>query len=672
MRISVAPAYFQEAANFFREHGTYTKYPLGTYQFDEFWDMETKRCMEGMTYGNLHIPGTYYFYLNYTQIERTNPRNGRKQRDFPMFTDVDLEYFQHLEKARKEQKGVVLVKPRRIGFSYKSAAIIAYEFTFFRDSKCIIGAYQSVLSENTMRMSLDNLNFLDLHTEWGKERNPNTKEFVKARYKKTVEGVTAWAGFMSEIHCYTFKDNPFAAIGKSANLFLFEEGGKWPGLLQSYNISEPCWKDGDDLIGVPIIQGTGGDMEGGTQEFAEMFFHPEKYNCLSFPNIWDEDSKGTSCGWFIPATRMRMGKYKDEFGEHSDWKNKEMIDEFGNSLEEIAKQSILDQRRRADQGSDPQAKIDSVTQYPLTPKEAFLQSHSFYFPIVELKATLAKMDDSIELSKHSVGRLVFEEGELKWKDVQDGQPFREYPVQSASEGMIEIYEVPRKDDSEMNIGRYIAGVDPYRYDNASTDSVGCILIFDRLARRIVAEYTGRPESTDVFYETCRKLILYYGASGMYEANVTGLYSYFDKKKALHLLADTPNNLRDRNTWRPNTNTSKGIIVSKPVKDRGLEYIKQWLNEPESEESEHKMLEKIRSVGLLKELVSWNPNPRSNFDRISALIMVMWYDVTLQEYNRISIDDTPQKKKTSSYFDRYKMKRDNQDIWMKHFNNIITE
>jgi hypothetical protein len=150
MKISVAPAYFQEAANFFREHGTYTKYPLGTYQFDEFWDNETKRCMEGMTYGNLHIPGTYYFYLNYTQIERTNPRNGRKQRDFPMFTDVDLEYFQHLEKARKEQKGVVLVKPRRIGFSYKSAAIIAYEFTFFRDSKCIIGAYQSVLSENTI------------------------------------------------------------------------------------------------------------------------------------------------------------------------------------------------------------------------------------------------------------------------------------------------------------------------------------------------------------------------------------------------------------------------------------------------------------------------------------------------------------------------------------------
>lgn len=670
MKISVAPKYFQEPAYFFRENGTYTKYPIGTYQFDEFWEEETKKCIEGVTYGNLYIPGPYYFYLNYTQIELKDERTGRKSKGFPMFTDVDLEYFTFIEQARKKQKGIVLVKPRRIGFSYKSAAIISHEFSFYRNAKCIIGAFQSDLSENTMRMALDNLNFLDAHTEWGKQRNPDTKDFVKARYKKSVDGVTTWAGYMSEIHSFTFKDNPFAAIGKSANLFLFEEAGKWPGLLQSYNISEPCWKDGDDLIGVPIIQGTGGDMEGGTQEFAEMFFHPEKYNFLSFDNIWDEDSVGNKCGWFVPATRMRMGSYKDEYSEHSEWKGSKMIDEFGNSLENIARQSILDLRRRADQGSDPQAKIDSVTQFPLTPKEAFLQSHSFYFPIVELKHILAKMDDSIELDKHNVGRLVFEEGEIKWKDEQNGKPFREYPVQTATEGLIEIYETPRLDDSELNVGRYIAGVDPYRYDNATTDSVGSIFIFDRLSRRIVAEYTGRPETTDIFYETCRRLILHYNATAMYEANVTGLYSYFDKKKALHLLADTPYNLRDRNTWRPNTNTSKGIIVSKPVKDRGLEYIKQWLTEPESEGSEHKLLEKIRSVGLLKELISWNPNPRANFDRISALLMVLWYDVTLQEYNRISMDDYPQKKKTASYFDKYKQKREDQDIWMKHFNNII--
>jgi len=1056
MKISVAPKYFQEAAHYFTEHGTYTKYPFGTYQFDEFWEEETRKCKEGFTHGGLYIPGSYYFYLNYTQIELKNPNTGRKSSGFPLFTDVDLEYFTFVEKARKEQKGIALVKPRRIGFSYKSAAIIAHEFSFYRNAKCIIGAYQSQLSENTMRMSLDDLNFLDLHTEWGKERNPNTKDFVKARYKKTVDGVVAWAGYNSEIHSFTFKDNPFAAIGKSSNLFLFEEAGKWPGLLQSYNISEPCWKDGDDLIGVPIVQGcvcagtkvwtstgdlkniedlkkedgimglnnqkasaeeithfnppnkkpcyritthtnnvlecsedhpilwsknrhsyiqretikgkrevinrykkvefketkdikkgdhvaiinavstfnnepiwqprlvgmligdgsygfdktpvlsncdkeilnytesnfdtvveksyltknnkvykelrikgiceelrtlgiygqtkkakrlpkqifraskkdvcellagiidtdgcvrvtksktvavtissiskdliedikylfvklgvhgsiqkvnpskakkrikdvnpyynlhisditsvfniakninllvgykkerlntifnrkeiegdftkkvfvkksdkdkryleltdvegikfeivksveyigekdiynltagtthtyiannivthnTGGDMEGGTQEFAEMFFNPDKYNFLAFDNIWDEDSKGTQCGFFIPATRMRFGTYKDINKEHPEWKGKPMIDDFGNSLEDIARQSILDLRKRAEQGADQQAKIDSVTQYPLSPKEAFLQSHSFFFPITELKLVLSKMDDSIELDKHSVGHLSFEEGSLKWVDVQNGSPYREYPVQKAEEGLIEIYETPRLGDAgEINVGRYIAGIDPYRYDSASSESIGSIFIFDRLTRRIVAEYSGRPESTERFYEICRKLIIYYEATAMYEANITGLYSHFEKKKALHLLADTPYNLRDRNTWRPNTNSSKGIIMSKAVKERGLEYLKAWLTETISEESEELMLSTIRSVGLLKELIAWNPNPRANFDRVSAMLMVAWYDVTLQEFNRLSIQESPLKKKTGSYFDKFKQKRDNQDIWMKHF------
>jgi len=667
MKISVAPKYFQEAAHYFTEHGTYTKYPYGTYQFDEFWEEETRRCKEGFTHGNLYIPGSYYFYLNYTQIELKNPNTGRKSSGFPLFTDVDLEYFTFVEKARKEQKGIALVKPRRIGFSYKSAAIIAHEFSFYRNAKCIIGAYQSQLSENTMRMSLDDLNFLDLHTEWGKERNPNTKDFVKARYKKTVDGVVAWAGYMSEIHSFTFKDNPFAAIGKSSNLFLFEEAGKWPGLLQSYNISEPCWKDGDDLIGVPIIQGTGGDMEGGTQEFAEMFFNPDKYNFLAFDNIWDEDSKGTQCGFFIPATRMRFGTYKDINKEHPEWKGKTMIDDFGNSLEDIARQSIFDLRKRAEQGADQQAKIDSVTQYPLSPKEAFLQSHSFFFPITELKLVLSKMDDSIELDKHSVGHLNFEEGSLKWVDVQSGSPYRDYPVQKAEEGLIEIYETPRLGDAgEINVGRYIAGIDPYRYDSAASESIGSIFIFDRLTRRIVAEYSGRPENTERFYEICRKLIIYYEATAMYEANITGLYSHFEKKKALHLLADTPYNLRDRNTWRPNTNSSKGIIMSKAVKERGLEYLKAWLTETISEESEELMLSTIRSVGLLKELIAWNPNPRANFDRVSAMLMIAWYDVTLQEFNRLSIHESPLKKKTGSYFDKFKQKRDNQDIWMKHF------
>ena len=31
-----------------------------------------------------------------------------------------------------------------------------------------------------------------------------------------------------------------------------------------------------------------------------MFYHPEGYNCLGLPNIWDENVANTECGFFVP------------------------------------------------------------------------------------------------------------------------------------------------------------------------------------------------------------------------------------------------------------------------------------------------------------------------------------------------------------------------------------
>jgi len=666
--INKHPKYFTEVREDFKKYGTYCRHIEGSYNYIEFWKEETKKCMNGFTYGGMHIPGPYYYFLNYTEVEGVDEATQRRIRSFPDFKDVQLEYFRHLERARKLQKGFIFVKPRRIGASFMSGATVSHEYSFYQDSKSFIGAFQKDLAEYTMRMALNNLNFLDLHTPWGKERNPNKADHVIARYKRTTDNkVEVWDGFMSEIASLTFKDNPFASVGKSANIFIFEEAGKFDNIISSYNISEPTWKAGEDLIGIPIIQGTGGDMEGGTEGFAEMYYNPDKYNLLAFENIWDIETSNKICGWFIPGTKGRDGTYKDPYGEHPEWKGKKMIDEFGNSIEDIAKQSILDLRTRVNQGIDPKAKIDAITQFPLVPQEAFLQSHVNRFPTLELRKVMEALTDN-ELDKHHIGELSFEGGVLKWVDIQGVAPYREYPVKKPEPGFIEIYEPPRpEDDGIFTINRYIAGIDPYRYDNATTDSVGCILVYDRLTQRIVAEYTGRPDKTDTFYEICRKLLLYYQATAMYESNITGLYHHFEKKKALHLLADTPFSLRDRNTWKTNTNTSKGIIATKPVIDKGLEFIENWLLEHISEESEVFNYERIRSIGFLKELIAWNPDPRSNFDRISAFQMVMWYDRTLTDFKDYDAVMKTRNNKYGNYFNKFKQNQDHtRNLWDKHF------
>ena len=161
---------------------------------------------------------------------------------------------------------------------------------------------------------------------------------------------------------------------------------------------------------------------------------------------------------------------------------------------------------------------------------------------------------------------------------------------------------------------------------STTDSLPSIFMMNRFTRQVVAEYTGRTDDPNDFYEICRKLLLYYNATGMYEQNLPGLFTYFVQKKCTYLLADTPYQLRNVDTYKEGSNTSKGINATGKVNSTARDFIKSWLIEPISSNSETRVIETIYSEALLKELIMWNPD--GNFDRVSSLGMLMWHDATL--------------------------------------------
>lgn len=623
--------------------GAYTNALIGTYQYNEFWKEETRKCMEGVTIGNVTIPGTYYFYLNYTRMDLKDEKTGRKTQGFPRFTDVDLEFFTLIEQARKEKKGFIMVKPRRTGFSYKNAALVTHEYNFYRDAKCIISAYENKYSDNTMAMTLNNLNFLDQATVWYKPRNPNTQDFVKARHlKKMEDGRDIWVGYQSQIKKITFKDNSFASAGLSSSIFLFEEAGIFSNIIESYNISEPCWKDGEDMIGIPIIYGTGGDMGGGTAAFSEMYYDPDRFNLLSFPNTWESDKSNQYCGWFLPSTRQRFGVYTDKETKTTH----KLVDDDGNSNEEYALKSIL--AFRETKKGNPQAFRDAVTQYPTNPSEAFLITSGNMFPTMLLNERLGEIRANSQkyVESNWVGNfIVTEEGELRLQTSDSAKPNRDYPIKKRPDddiaGCIEIYEQPQKDnDGKVFPRRYIVAIDPYDDDYSTTDSAGCALVFDRFTRRIVAEYTGRPQLAKDFYENCRKLIMYYNAAGFPEINKLGFVTYMEHKKALYTLAETPIQLRDKIEWKPNLNTSYGYKATERTNTWGRELIREWLLEPVEPNSEILNVNRLRSTGLMQELIKWNKD--GNFDRVSALIAALILDVTL---NREIIKNEEKKAKS---------------------------
>ena len=320
-----------EARNFLK-YGYYTNAPNKSFAYREYWDEQTKRCLEGYTIGGITVTGRYYHYLNFTQIRaKAIDKFGRERKilTFPSFLDIDYYYYWEVEHAMDEGKGLCVAKARRKGFSYKNAQLCAYDFNFVRDSVSVIGAYLEEYSKATMRMSLDMLNFTNKNTAWSKRRNPDKQDFVKARFKEFVNGQEVWAGYNSELYTLTFHSNTSAAIGKSITLMLWEEAGKWPNIIDSYDLTLPTFVDGEITTGLWIVFGTGGDMDSGASAgFEKLFNNPEKYKMRAY-NMSDYDPEmDGQAGFFVDDTF-----YKPPF-----------VDEHGNSLRTKAKENNLNNR----------------------------------------------------------------------------------------------------------------------------------------------------------------------------------------------------------------------------------------------------------------------------------------------------------------------------------------
>lgn len=165
-----------------------------------------------------------------------------------------------------------------------------------------------------------------------------------------------------------------------------------------------------------------------------------------------------------------------------------------------------------------------------------------------------------------------------------------------------------------------------------TVSLGSIFIMDSWTRRIVAEYTGRRLTKD-FYEITRRLTMYYNAVNNYEQNKKGLFSYYEKVKSLYLLAETPKSLKDEaGTSIIRTGNRKyGTTTTTAVINYGINLILNWLlEEAYGEDANISNVFKIKSKGLLEELIKYNPK-HGNYDRIFALIMLL---ILVEDRHRI--------------------------------------
>ena len=613
--------------------GHYCQYPEGTSEFFAYWDEQMDRCKYGYTADDGDfISGYNYFYLNFCPIQRiiyntiTNADGSttiKKTRDlqFPDFYDYDYYFFQAVEQAETEGKHLCALKSRRKGYSYKNAAMACRNYYLFAGSKTYIYASnkQYLTEDGILTKAWDYMDFIDKNTAWGKKRSVNTQMRKRAGfYTKDEYGNEVELGFKSEIIGVTLKDNPDVVRGKAGKLIIFEEAGSFSELGAAWQIARPSVEQDGMAFGTMIAFGTGGDEDSHFETLKDMFYNPDGYNCLGFDNIWDETPSDKKCGFFIPQyTNM---DFRDDKG------NRLYMDVDGNTLRKKSLEYILTDRRKVIENATNSVAVDRyVAEHCITPQEACLEFGGNIFPKKELQEQLAKIRINKHLSNHKqVGDLVWNtDGSLKWVIKKLGD-ITHYPLKRDDDptGSIVIWEHPVPD---APIGLYILGVDPYDHDQSGTNSLGSTFVYKRFQSFenyydiIVAEYTGRPQTAEEYYENLRKLAIYYNGRIMYENERKGLFPYFTAKHCDYLLADQPDIISDI-VGNTKVQRKKGCHMNKQIKQWGEGLIKDWLNEEQAPGK--KNLHNILSEPLLEELISYNDT--GNFDRVMALMQVMIY------------------------------------------------
>ncbi len=523
------------------------------YEQKEWEKEEIRRCK----FGYNGMCGKMYFWFNYCYIK--NLKGGRIH---PEFRVCDSEWFNLLERCQRGDLrgwGAVCVKRRRGGFSWKEAADIVQDATFFPFSSIGVNSKSerdTIILFNKVKFIYDNVpSFLRSSTEAGKSKMSMFFGFKD----KDANGNTVLRGTQSEITCVPPTDSAYE--GMMLSKWVSDESGKIGNLRQIWSYTEECLMQETERIGTPVIFGTSGEIGKDGDGLMEMWYKADLYKLKRF---------------FFPGW---MGL---------------KCDQFGNDRKEECIRFILHKRKAKAQMSMKEYN-DYLQKYPLTPQEAFMQlsSGGVGDPVKINKQMASLEEESVWCSR---GNFKYYEGE--------GIRFEPHVM-----GDCQIYEHPVEGIKSL----YIGGADPADHDDAGSDASDMATYIMKKRHgiqgpRIVFEYVGRPKKSVDYYEQVLLACLYYDAKILIERNRYRMISYFDEAGYKHLLVSEPASILRRSSApsRERIGVTMTPATGQYMKDLITSYIDEYCD-------------LIPSIPLLKEFLMFGSK---NTDRAFAFGMVL--------------------------------------------------
>lgn len=631
--------YFRQMAIFYEKYGCYTflrPNPNPNSEYRKLFDEELRRCREGYVRESdgEWVTGYMYWYMNYcpimiTKIDGRNKMANRVE-GFPETWEGVYLMFHYLDQARKAGKHAIELARRGASKSYSLAAIMSHNLivgendTAKKRVMTVLTAYQKEYlggKDGTLSKFEPIIDFVAENTE-----------FPRLRLQSSMNDMTWIMGYKDEngrkkgslntVIGVSSKDDEGKLRGKRGYI-LFEEMGSFPNLISIYNTVRQGVEEGDYTFGLIFLVGTAAEDASDFSSAKELLYNCEGYNIYSIENVYDKPKQGRpKFGFFFPSYMNRKGCY-----------NHDGVSDVVKALFQV----LMKRYTAKYNSSDPKTVLSVIAEMPITPAEAIIKVQNAFFPVQALTERLAQLDsDPKAFDDIYVGNLVLDKsGKVKFTATND-KPIRTYPLKdNANPGAVEIYEMPEKDENgNVFNDRYIMGHDPVDNDEADSSSLSSTFVLDLWTDRIVAEYTGRQPFADDNFEIVRLLCLFFNAKCLYESNVKGIFAYFSKMSCTHLLADTPEYLRDKQLVKYSSfgSNSKGVNASAAINNYANKLTKDWLMKPVTitvknddgteEQKDVPNLYTLRNRAFIQELIAFNPE--INVDRVRAFGMVMLY------------------------------------------------
>lgn len=672
--------YFRPSALHYEKYGTFTNLRPNANPNSEYgkWIREERRRIwEGYVRESdgEWVTGYMYWFLNYSpmmlsKIREYKDKNGKKRKSkradrveaLPECWEGIYWRFHCLDQASngglynnfEGGQHMAELASRGKGKSYSLASILNHIFVVGENEeahekvKGIVTAYQKeyLTKDGVLNKFVDMANFCASNTQFPRKRLKNSlQEMTWIMGYKDVE-LDIERGTQNTVLGVSSKDDESKLRGKRAAKILIEEFGTFPRLVDLYNVLLPSVQEGDIVFGQIYMLGTAGDNESDFAGAQEIMYNPKGYNMYALPNVFDKYNQGKPYFvFFFPGYVNRKGCY-----------NENGVSDVIKALIEI----LMNRHRVKYNSTDPNTIIKTIAEVPITPAEAIVKTGVNMFPVADLTERLGQLDaNPTEYDDVYVGDLVFnKDGQVEYKPTS-AMPIRDFPHKDNKiEGAIEIYQMPEidKNTGKPYNDRYILGADPYDDDESNTMSLGSIFVLDLWTDRIVAEYTGRPSFADDYYEICRKLCLFYNGRLNYEYNKKGLFSHFSTRNSLYLLTDVLDFLKEKQMMKDGYgNKSKGTNASPAINAYARSRLRSWLLAPvpvmqtidgEDKEVMVPRLFTVRNRALLKELINYNSE--GNFDRISAMGMLMLLREDRMIRYQGDVSKEKQEKANSSY------------------------